>query len=142
MKSNRRYVLVFIFLIGFFSILQAQGKKIVFPVSVVIFSGIDSIYCFDDSLSENTILEQISVEEDFVKTLNHKLADIGDLDTNIYKPMIRFYAISTKENYFIAWERVFKYNSKIERKGIGFLKRDDEVNIKRLKTIFKKMSEK
>jgi hypothetical protein len=109
--------LAILFIISSFHNVTGQTKKVVFPITIVVFSGIDTIYCFEDSLSENTKLISINTEEEFVQTVNKKLKTIGNLDS-IYKPMIRLYAVWSEKSGtdIIPYERVFKYDSKSDRK--------------------------
>jgi hypothetical protein len=145
MGINRRYRLLLFFLISSFLSLYGQGnKKIVFPVTIVIYSGIDTIYCFEDSLSEKTVLMQLNSEEEFVKFMKHKLKSFEKIDTNMYNPIVRFYAVGLlgSDKGFNAWERVFIFDSKTERKGIEFWKKDDEGNKLLLAKIIRKRLEK
>lgn len=101
-------------------------KEIVFPITIVIFSGIDTIYCFEDSLSEMSDLIPINTEKDYLEFVNDKLESIKNIDTVLYQPMIRFNAIFSEKfgQDILPWERVFDYDGKSKRK-IGFFYRNE-----------------
>jgi hypothetical protein len=132
MNMNVRYGFFILILISSFtsSFCQRQ-RKIVFPVTIVIFAGIDTIYCFEDSLSEHSKLIPINTEKDYIEFVNNKLESIEDIDTALYKPMIRLNAIFTEKfgESGLPWNRVFKYDGKTKR-TIGFWYRDENSEFK------------
>jgi hypothetical protein len=91
----------------------------------VIFDGIDTIYCFEDSLSEHSKLILINTERDYIEFVNTKLESMK-VDTALYKPMVRLNAIFTEKlgEAFLPWDRVFKYEGKT-KKSIDFWYRDE-----------------
>jgi hypothetical protein len=112
-----RYVLFILISVSSFHNVNGQAKKVVFPITIVIYSGIDTIYCFKDSLSAYTKLIVVNTETEFKQTIYKTLETIENLDS-IYKPMMRLCAIWS-ENFGtdkIPWERVSKYGSRLEKK--------------------------
>jgi len=140
--EKMKKVFLIIIILSSFTAVFGQKRKIVFPLTIVIYAGIDTIYCFEDSLSENSDLIPINTENDFVGFVNEKLRSIQDIDTNSYMPMIRFHVVSSVEfgNEITAYNRVFQYNSKTKR-NIGFWYRKENAepeNYSILKKVIKK----